>query len=115
MPEINFICKNLYAFIRLRLGSTISDREIARRRPMEWKSFNGLKHGKRQVPRIADLEGLAKLLQIDPAFVFEVARGVSAETVHQMLEQREPESLTRLLMSNVLASANGTDSADARL
>ena len=98
MSEPNLACKNLYSFIRLRLGLTISDREIARRWPMEWKSFNGLKHGKRQVPRIADLEGLARLLGIDAAIVFEVARGTPAGQAHQLLEARELDALVRLLI-----------------
>jgi len=98
MSEPNLICKNLYTFIRLRLGYTLSDREIARRWPMEWKSFNGLKHGKRQVPRIADLDALGRLLNIDAAFVFEVARGVPAEQVHQLLESRDLNAAVQMLI-----------------
>jgi len=68
-------CRNLYQFIRKRLGPDLSDREIARRWGMEWKSFADLKHGQRQVPRLRDLERLAGLLKVDPAVVFAVASG----------------------------------------
>lgn len=109
MSEINLTCKNIYAFIRLRMGNQISDREIARRWPMEWKSFNGLKHGKRQVPRIVDLEGLARLLNLDAAFVFEVARGTSAELVHNLLHSRSLPQLSQLLLSNTLQDQHQND------
>jgi hypothetical protein len=118
MAEINTVCKNLYSFIRLRLGHNISDREIARRWPMEWKSFNGLKHGKRQVPRIADLEGLSRLLSIDPAFVFEVARGVPAESVHQLLEESNPAAMSQFLLRKAYAmhsQSNKESESSARL
>jgi uncharacterized protein (TIGR02266 family) len=68
-------CRSLYRFIRLRLGNEISDREIARRWGMEWKSFAGLKHGQRQVPRLRELEKLAAVLDVDRAAVFMVAVG----------------------------------------
>jgi uncharacterized protein (TIGR02266 family) len=95
------ICRNLYSFIRLRLGRKVSDREIARLWDMEWKCFNLLKHGNRQMPRVQELEALAKLLAVDPAFVFEVARGVSAKKVHQLLLENDPEKLARLLMAGI--------------
>ncbi len=82
-------CKNLYRFIRLRLGQEASDRELARRWQIEWRSFAALKQGTRQVPRIEELERLAKMLGIDPGFVFQVARGVSAEEVSRLLEREQ--------------------------
>jgi PAS domain S-box-containing protein len=74
-------CENLYRFIRLRLGDRPSDRELARRLGMEWKSFAALKHGKRQVPRVPDLERIAQALEVDPVLVFQAARGVPADEV----------------------------------
>lgn len=74
-------CKNLYVFVRARLGDEISDREVARRWGMEWKSFVALKHGRRQMPRLEDLEKLAGVLDVDPALVFQVARGVPAAEI----------------------------------
>lgn len=74
-------CRNLYRFIRVRMGVELSDRELARRWGMEWKSFSALKHGQRQVPRIDELERLAAILGVEPAAVFEVARGVDAAEV----------------------------------
>lgn len=68
-------CRGLYRLIRERLGAEISDREIARRWSMEWKSFAALKHGRRQVPRIDELERLAALLGVTPAAVFAAASG----------------------------------------
>lgn len=78
-------CKNLYRFIRLRLTDAPSDREIARRWAMEWKSFVALKHGKRGMPRVEELEALARHLEVDPAFVFQAARGVPADEVAALL------------------------------
>jgi PAS domain S-box-containing protein len=74
-------CHNVYRFIRLRLGPEISDREVARRWGMEWKSFAALKHGRRQLPRLEELDLLAPLLGVDGMHVFQVARGVPAEEV----------------------------------
>lgn len=71
--------------MRLRLGDAPSDREIARRWGMEWKSFAGLKHGKRQVPRIQELERLAAVLEVEPVFVFQVAGGVPADEIAALL------------------------------
>ncbi len=107
-------CKNIYAFTRLRLGNDISDREIARLWPMEWKSFNALKHGRRQVPRVVELEGLARVLKVDAAMVFEVARGVPAKTMHRLLERNDRDKLSRLLMAGVLASHREAESKDVR-
>ncbi|MBI3184420.1 MAG: PAS domain S-box protein [Myxococcales bacterium] len=102
--EAKSLCQNIYRFIRLRLGDGVSDREVARRWAMEWKSFNALRHGRRQVPRIGELEDLARVLSVDAAFVFEVARGVPAERVHQLLLENDRETLSELLMTGVLAA-----------
>ncbi|HEX9103461.1 MAG TPA: PAS domain-containing protein, partial [Polyangia bacterium] len=59
--------------MRERLGDGISDREIARRWGMEWKSFAALKHGQRQVPRIDELERLAAVLGVSATDVFAAA------------------------------------------
>ncbi len=74
-------CKNLYRLIRLRLGDEVSDREIARRWGMEWRSFAALKQGTRQVPRLDELERLGEVLGGDAWFVIQAARGVEAEEV----------------------------------
>ena len=111
-PNSAKACKNLYAFIRLRIGKEMSDRELARRWDMEWKSFSALKHGRRQVPRIHDLETLAKLLKVEPAFVFEVARGVSAKKVHDLLRKNDPEKMARLLVSSVRSARADAESKE---
>jgi uncharacterized protein (TIGR02266 family) len=107
-------CKNLYAFIRFRLGGAVSDREIARRWGMEWKSFAALKHGRRQVPRIAELEELARLLKLDVPLVFEVARGTPAATMHRLLDRNDREKLSQLLMAGVLAVHRDAESKEVR-
>ena len=87
-------CRNLYHFIRLRLGEDISDREVARRWGMEWKSFVGLKHGRRRMPRLEELERLSLLLEVDANCVFQVARGVAAKQVSALLRrERRLEAL----------------------
>jgi uncharacterized protein (TIGR02266 family) len=114
MANTSEACRNLYSFIRLRLGDAISDREIARRWRMEWKSFAGLKHGRRQVPRINELVELGRLLDVEAPFVFEVARGRPAKTVHRLLEQNDREGLFRLLTARALDVHRDGESKEAR-
>ena len=78
-------CRNLYAFIRLRLGRDLSDRELARRWGMNWRSFLNLKEGARRVPRLEELEALADLLGMDASLVVLVARGEPADVVNRWL------------------------------
>ena len=111
-PDFAKTCKNLYAFIRLRLGKETSDREVARQWDMEWKSFSALKHGRRQVPRIQELETLARLLKVEPAFVFEVARGVAAKKVHELLQKNDPEKLAQLLVRSVRSAHADAESRE---
>lgn len=103
-------CQNLYRFIRLRLGAVVSDREIARRWGMEWKSFSALRHGRRQVPRIGDLEKLAEVLGIAPPLVFEVARGVPAKKVQAILAGDDRDAIYRLTMAGLHAVHRQTES-----
>lgn len=65
---------------------------------MEWKSFIALKQGRRQVPRIDELERLADLLQVDSGFVFQVARGTPAEEIVALLGR---ETELRALLDRV--------------
>ena len=78
-------CRNLYAFMRLRLGQQVSDRELARRWGMNWRSFLNLKEGSRRVPRLEELEALAELLDVDASLVILVARGEPADVVNRWL------------------------------
>ncbi len=94
-------CRNLYRFIRMRLGNEMSDREIARLWEMDWKSFGLLKSGKRQIPRVNELMTLSSLIGVDPAVVFEVARGVSATKIHKLLLAKDWAELSRLLMTGI--------------
>ncbi|NHN39179.1 PAS domain-containing protein [Pseudomaricurvus alcaniphilus] len=78
-------CQNIYRFIRLQLGDTLSDREVARQWGMDWSGFAKLKSGARRLPRIEELDALATLLEVPSAVVFEVAMGVPAAEAHETL------------------------------
>jgi uncharacterized protein (TIGR02266 family) len=79
---------------------------------MEWKSFNALRHGRRQVPRIRELEDLARLLNLEAPFVFEVARGVPARRMHGLLNENDRERLYRLLMQGALTAHREAESTE---
>ena len=87
-------CRSLYRLIRKRIGEQVSDREIARRWDMEWKSFAALKHGQRQVPRIDELERLAVVLQVPVADVFHAASGTRARSASAPAERADALGLT---------------------
>ena len=74
-PDGGRACRKVYELLRSKLGDDISDRAIARRLGMEWKSFAGLKHGQRQLPRLGELERMARLVDLDPIVLFQVALG----------------------------------------
>ncbi len=78
-------CKNLYRFIRLVLGDKLSDREIARRWGIDEKNLRELKQGRRVVPKLSRLEGLAKTLKVNKYFVVEAASGVPAGHLFNLL------------------------------
>ncbi|HUH01560.1 MAG TPA: PAS domain S-box protein, partial [Kofleriaceae bacterium] len=80
---------NLYAFIRLVVGDRVSDREISRRAGLSWRSFLALKQGKRVSARVSELQGMAEALGVDPALLFEAARGTPAERLHDGLCGRD--------------------------
>jgi uncharacterized protein (TIGR02266 family) len=61
----------------------VSDREIARRWGMEWRSFLALKQGQRQVPRIDQLERLASVLNVDATLVYQAASEQLVEPGHR--------------------------------
>lgn len=101
-------CQNLYAFIRHRLGHEVSDRELARRWGMSWRSFVNLKEGARRVPRVEELEALADILGVDAMVVFMVARGEPANVVNHWLLAGN-DVLRRELLTRV-----GTPGASAK-
>jgi len=70
------------------MGDAVSDREIARLWGMEWRSFLALKQGKRQVPRIDQLERLAELLHVDPVLVYQAASGSPAEETAALIQHQ---------------------------
>lgn len=49
---------------------------------MSWRSFLALKQGKRVSPRVSELQDMAQALAVDPAVLFEAARGTSAGLLH---------------------------------
>ncbi|MEQ8486079.1 MAG: GAF domain-containing protein [Pseudomonadales bacterium] len=99
-------CRNLYEFVRLRLGGEVSDREIARRWGMNWRSFLNLKEGSRRVPRLEELEDLGRLLDVDAALVVLVARGEPAEVVNRWLLKGE-EAVRRGLLTRLAVTPGG--------
>lgn len=78
---------------------------------MDWKSFVALKHGRRQVPRLGELEALAACLGVEPAYVFQVGGGGKAEEVMSLLSR---ESRLRAVFERV-ADAVFTVDANGRL
>ena len=76
---------------------------------MEWKSFVTLKQGKRQMPRLDELETLATLLEVDPSFVFQVGRGFPAGEVAALLarEHRWRALLERVTDAVFTVDAHG--------
>ena len=93
-------CRNLYAFMRLRLGQQVSDRELARRWGMNWRSFLNLKEGSRRVPRLEELEALAELLGLEASLVILVARGEPADVVNRWLLDGE-EAIREGLLARI--------------
>jgi len=65
---------------------------------MEWRSFLALKQGKRQVPRIDQLEQLAELLHVDPVLVYQAASGTPAEEMAALIQH---QSELRALLDQV--------------
>ncbi len=56
---------------------------------MEWRSFAALKQGRRQVPRVHELEGLAAVLGVPSAFVYQVANGAAPDDVAALLAREQ--------------------------
>ncbi len=56
---------------------------------MEWRSFAALKQGRRQVPRIHELERLAAVLGVPSAFVYQVANGAAPDDVAALLAREQ--------------------------
>ena len=90
-------CKNLYRFIRLVLGEDVSDREIARRWGVDEKNLRELKKGLRVVPKLSRLEDLAEALGVRKYYILEVASGIPADKVHQILRNYVVEDQLSLI------------------
>jgi transcriptional regulator with XRE-family HTH domain len=106
-------CRNLYVFVRLRLGPQLSDRELARRWGMNWRSFLNLKEGSRRVPRLEELETLAEVLKVDPALVILVARGEPADVVNRWVLSGEGAIREGLLARLELSAASSDSPSDS--
>lgn len=92
---------NLYKFIRLILGSDISDRAIATRWHMDQKNFHEFKTGKYPVPRLEKLEQLAVVLGINKHMVFQVASGTPAQKVSSLVKKNDLPGQTKLLSAQL--------------
>lgn len=102
--EDGHACRNLYRFVRLRVDADLSDREVARRWGMPWRSFTLLKQGLRHVPRLEQLTELAAVLGVDAVVVYGVAAGLDADLVHALL-QSDPEPLVGRLLPRIAGTS----------
>jgi PAS domain S-box-containing protein len=93
---------NLYAFIRAILGDAISDNEVARRWGMDARMFNDLKHGRIGVPRIEKLRSLAKVLGINPHFVYAAGAGVPLRQLMYAVKREDVSSAVSILAGNTI-------------
>jgi PAS domain S-box-containing protein len=93
---------NLYAFIRAVLGESISDNEVARRWGMDARMFNDLKHGRIGVPRIEKLRSLAKVLGINPHFVYAAGAGVPVPQLMNAVKREDVSSAVSILAGNTI-------------
>lgn len=78
--------RNLYKFIRSRLGNDISDREITRRWKMDIKNFMGIKHGTLPPPRLERIKQLADVLDVSKYVLFEIAMGASPQNAKKLVQ-----------------------------
>lgn len=92
---------NLYNFIRLVLGNDISDRQIAQRWGFDEKNFHEFKTGKYPVPRLAKLESLSSILDVNKHLIFQVAGGTPARKVYDLIKRNDLAGQIRLLSSQL--------------
>ncbi|MEW6027303.1 MAG: hypothetical protein AB1599_08420 [Planctomycetota bacterium] len=78
---------NLYQFIRLVLGGKITDYAIAQKWGMDAKNFSLFKNNVYPVPRFERLVSLARILDVDDHFIYEVAKGVPAGQIYYLVEK----------------------------
>jgi PAS domain S-box-containing protein len=64
---------------------------------MDQKNFHEFKTGKYPVPRLERLEALARILRVNKHFVFEVAAGIPAKRVYQIIKTDNIAAKIRLL------------------
>jgi len=88
---------NLYRFIRLILGMSITDLEICRRWRTDAKNLHEFKTGQYPVPRIERLEQLARALKVNKHLVFHVACGTSAVKVFKLIKKNDLPGQIKLL------------------
>ena len=88
---------NLYRFIRLILGTGITDVEIGRRWRMNDKNFHEFKVGRYPVQRIERLEKLAPVLGVNKHLIFQVACGTSADKVFKLIKKNDLPGQIKLL------------------
>jgi len=96
---------NLYNFIRLVLGNNIPDCHIAHRWDLDEKNFYDFKIGKYPVPRLAKLEALGSMLDINKHLIFQVASGTPAKKVFDLIKTNDLAGQIKLL-SNQLNEAH---------
>ncbi|MBI5778742.1 MAG: PAS domain-containing protein [Planctomycetes bacterium] len=92
---------NLYRFIRLVLGTEVSDRQIARRWKMDEKNFHEFKTGKYPVPRLPKLVELAKVLGLSTHIICRVSNGAPAQKVHRLIKAGDSNELVKFLFNDI--------------
>ncbi len=86
----DYRCVELYRFIRMMIGEEVSDREIARRLGMGWRSFYNLKTGQRHLPSMEALEDIAAVLKVERRLLNElVSGGATPEEIHAIAAKQE--------------------------
>lgn len=114
-PEEREFARNLYRFIRLILGPSTSDNEIARRWQMDPGMFNDLKHGRVAVPRIERLGRLAEVLGVNEHYVFAAGMGVPAGRLIDLLRRPDVSAAVGALVNATARTAAKLEVTEAAL
>jgi hypothetical protein len=88
---------NLYRFIRLVVGPDVTKKQIAKRWDMDAKNFHGVCFGYYPPPKIKRLVSLAKALGVNRHLVFEVACGVPADKVFNLIKKNDLKGQIKLI------------------
>lgn len=105
---------NLYRFIRLVLGESVTDCSIAHQWDMDIKNFSDFKFGKYPVPRVERLVQLADILKVDNHLVFEVAKGVPAQRIYHLINELNLKKGARLSAREIIRARKMLQESEQR-